>query len=119
MLERPAIDMEVVFRVQRLADQPQPSVVEAIAIAESPVIGDGKLERDNVTVEICHSSASTTDYAIEMTYGGQYELNEETLQDGSSAVLDEHFGVLGTWVASTLVKLGDLRLAFLPAEENS
>ena len=54
-----------------------------------------------------------------MTYGGQYELNEETLQDGSSAVLDEHFGVLGTWVASTLVKLGDLRLAFLPAEENS
>jgi hypothetical protein len=117
MLERPAIDMEVVFRVQRLADQPQPSVVEAIA--QSPAIGDGKLERDNVTVEICHSSASTTDYAIEMTYGGQYELNEETLQDGSSAVLDEHFGVLGTWVASTLVKLGDLRLAFLPAEENS
>jgi hypothetical protein len=34
-------------------------------------------------------------------------------------VLDEHFGALGGWVASTLVKLGDLRLSFLPAEENS
>jgi hypothetical protein len=119
MLERPAIDIEVVFRVQRLADQPQPSVVDAIAVSESPAIGDGKLERDNVTIEICHSLATTTDYAIEMTYGGQYELNEETLQDGSSAVLDEHFGALGGWVASTLVKLGDLRLTFLPADETS
>ena len=33
--------------------------------------------------------------------------------------LDQRLGVLGTWVASTLVKLGDLRLAFLPAEETS
>ena len=72
-----------------------------------------------MTVEICHSAGATTDYAIEMTYGGQYELNEETLQDGSSAVLDEHFGALGGWVASTLVKLGDVKLTFLPADDAS
>jgi len=32
-------------------------------------------------------------------------------------LLDDHFGVLGGWIASTLVKLGDLQLAFLPAED--
>jgi hypothetical protein len=29
-------------------------------------------------------------------------------------LLDEHFGALGGWIASTLVKLGDLGLDFLP-----
>ncbi len=36
---------------------------------------------------------------------------------GRSSILDDHFGVLGGWIASTLVKLGDLRLAFLPADD--
>ena len=40
---------------------------------------------------------------------------EEALADGS--ILDQRFGVLGGWVASTLVKLGDLKLQHLPAEE--
>ncbi len=44
---------------------------------------------------------------------------EETLADGSSSVLDEHFGVLGGWVAATLVRLGDLRFAFLPADDTT
>jgi hypothetical protein len=52
------------------------------------------------------------EFALEVTYEGSYELAEETLQDGASKVLDEHFGVLGTWVASTLVRLGDLGLQF-------
>ena len=51
--------------------------------------------------------------------GGLYELAEETLADGTSSLLDEHFGALGGWVASTLVRLGDLRFAFLPAEDGS
>ena len=33
--------------------------------------------------------------------------------------VDDHFGALGGWVASTLVRLGDLRFAFLPAEDGS
>jgi len=32
-------------------------------------------------------------------------------------LLDENFSSLGSWIATTLVKLGDLKLAFLPAEE--
>ena len=34
---------------------------------------------------------------------------EETLADGASTLLDEHFGALGGWISATLVRLGDLR----------
>ena len=56
-------------------------------------------------------------YALEVTYEGLYELAEQTLADGASTLLDEHFGALGGWIASTLVKLGDLKLGFLPADD--
>ncbi len=122
ILERhPVIEIEIVFRVQRLEGQPDPAIVDDIAIVNSPKIGDGHLERDNITVEICHSSNSENpvDYALEITYGGAYELAEETLSDGASRLLDDHLGALGGWVASTLVKLGDLKLGYLPAEDES
>jgi hypothetical protein len=32
-------------------------------------------------------------------------------------MLDDHFGALGGWIAGILVKLGDLKLEFLPADE--
>lgn len=117
--EHPAIEIEVVFRVQRLEGQPDPSIVDDIAVANSPKIGSGRLERDNITIEICHPSEGQypVDYALEITYEGAYELAEETLVDGTSKLLDEHFGALGGWVASTLVKLGDLHLGYLPAED--
>jgi hypothetical protein len=84
----------------------------------SPVVGNGKLERDNITIEMSHpTSSDNTDFALEITYEGEYELAEETLQDGTSAVLDDHFGALGHWVASTLINLGDLKLEFVPADE--
>ena len=118
--QQPAIEIEVVFRIQRLAEQPVPSIVDSIAAPNSPSIGAEQLERDNITIEISHPTHGerTADYALEITYEGQYELAEETLIDGASKVLDEHFGVLGAWVASTLVKLGDLKLSFVPADEN-
>ena len=117
--QQPAIEIEVVFRIQRLAVQPSPEDVSSVATVHSPRIGDEQLERDNITIEISHPSNGerTADYALEITYEGQYELAEETLIDGASKILDEHFGVLGSWVASTLVKLGDLKLAFVSAEE--
>lgn len=117
----PVIEIEIVFRVQRLEGQPDPAIVDDIATVNSPKIGDGRLERDNITVEICHSSNSENlvDFALEITYEGAYELAEETLADGASKLLDDHFGALGGWVASTLVKLGDLRLSYLPAEDES
>ena len=93
----------------------------------SPLIGDGRLERAGLTVEISHpdpaedlpadEDGSELEYAVEITYEGLYELAEETLADGTSSMLDEHFGALGGWVAATLVRLGDLQFAFLPAQE--
>ena len=119
----PAIEMEIVLRIQRLAEQPDPRAVFAALPDHSPPIGGERLERAGLTVEIGHpdpnESALQTaaEYAVEITYEGLYELGEETLADGSSTILDDHFGALGGWIAATLVKLGDLRLAFLPADD--
>ncbi len=117
----PEIEMEVVFRIQRLAQQPSPSLVDNIAVASSPEIGGARMERDNITIEICHSSDGTdvVDYALEIVYEGAYELAESTLQDGTSSLLDDHFGALGGWVAATLVKLGDLNVQYVPADEEN
>ena len=49
----------------------------------------------------------------EISYTGSYELDEKALEDGSA--LDEHFGAIGGWITSALVRLGDLPLTFLPA----
>src|SRR6187455_2155534 len=108
----PAIEMEIVLRIQRLAEQPRPEEVYATLPESSPLIGDGRLElAEDEVVELEH--------AVEITYEGLYELAEETLADGTSSLLDEHFGALGGWVASTLVRLGDLRFAFLPADDSA
>ncbi len=121
--EAPEIEMQIVFRMQRLTTQPDANLVESIAPIKSPQIGKSKLDREGITVEINHptqtdtKSADRLDYAIEVTYEGSYELAEETLQDGTSKLLDENFGSLGGWIATTLVRLGDLKLTFFPADE--
>ncbi|MEX0847542.1 MAG: hypothetical protein WD023_07160 [Ilumatobacteraceae bacterium] len=122
----PAIEMEIVFRVQRLREQPAPDIAAGVAADTSPLIGDGRLERAGTTIEITYpddaDAASSGEgvepsFALEVSYEGLYELAEQTLADGASTLLDEHFGALGGWIAATLVKLGDLKLSFLPADE--
>ncbi len=49
-----------------------------------------------------------------MSYEGVYRLAEEVLSDGS--IIDTHFASMGGWIASTLVRLGDLKLEYLPPE---
>ena len=117
--EPPVVEMEIVFRVQRLANQPEPQAVQDLLPGSSPPIGNERLERAGATVEIGYFNDAelTPEYAIEITYEGLYELAEETLADGSSKLLDEHFGALGGWIASMLVRLGDLRLEFLPSDD--
>lgn len=117
----PAIEMEIVLRVQRLRDQPTPDVIGDAAPETSPLIGDGRLERAGLTVEIAYGDEpdSTPEYALEVTYEGLYELAEQTLADGTSTLLDEHFGALGGWIATMLVRLGDLKLVFLPADDDA
>jgi hypothetical protein len=126
--EQPAIEMEIVLRVQRLAEQPDLRQVLVGLPTTSPLIGDERLERAGVTIEIGYLDETEAgeepellapEYAVEITYEGLYELAEETLADGASAVLDDHFGALGGWIASTLVKLGDLKLAFLPTDDET
>jgi hypothetical protein len=77
-------------------------------------VGDSSLERVGITMEIAHpddpdDGSPPVDHAVEVTYEGLYELAEETLADGASELLDRHFGALAGWIASTLVKLADLR----------
>lgn len=117
----PAIEMEIVLRIQRLREQPSPALVADVAPPTSPLIGDGRLERAGTTVEIAYpdDEAGDAEYALEVTYEGLYELAEHALADGTSTLLDEHFGALGGWIATMLVRLGDLKLAFLPPDDET
>jgi hypothetical protein len=113
--EGPRIEIEIVLRVQRLAQQPDPEAMLAVLPEQSPPIGHERLERTGPTVETIYGNdLSDSEFAIEVSYEGTYELDEDTLKDGS--VLDTHFGAMGGWIASTLVRLGDLKLEFLPPD---
>lgn len=116
--EPPRIEIEIVLRIQRLADQPDPQRVLAVLPRESSLIGSERLTRSGPTVEIIHGDdLGDVEWAVEVSYEGTYELDEEVLADGSK--LDEHFSSMGGWIASTLVRLGDLTFAFLAPEEQS
>jgi hypothetical protein len=106
----PAIEIEIVFRVQGMGEPMDPARVFAITPEVSPLIGDGRLERAGITAEIAYGDdqGNEPDHAVEATYEGLYELAEAALDDGASTLLDDHFGALGGWIAATLVKLADL-----------
>jgi len=112
VLERqPAIEIEIVFRVQNLLDAPKAQRFYGATEELSPLIGDGRLERAGITVEtaFAEETREIPEYAVEVTYEGLYELAEVTLADGASTLLDDNLGVLGGWIATTLVRLADLR----------
>jgi hypothetical protein len=116
--EAPLIEMEIVFRLQRLVSPVDAAKVAGVAPLGSPRLGNQQLTRESISSEtISAANASRpVDHAAEIVYVGAYELAEATLADGTNALLDEHFGSLGGWVASTLVRLGDLQLAYHPAD---
>ncbi|MCU1498973.1 MAG: hypothetical protein JWM47_2926 [Acidimicrobiales bacterium] len=115
--EPPRIEIEIVLRIQRLASQPDPQRVLAVLPRQSSQIGPERLERSGPTVEIIHGETlDDVEWAIEVSYEGTYELDEDVLADGSK--LDEHFSSMGGWIASTLVRLGDLTFEFLPPEHD-
>ena len=105
--EAPRIEIEIVFRRQQLTTFPDPAVVIGALPLDSPRIGIEALTRSGPTVESIYGSDLTdAEYAIEVSYEGGYELDEDGLSDGS--ILDQHFGSLGGWIAATLVTVGDL-----------
>jgi hypothetical protein len=115
--DAPRIEIEIVLRIQRLASVPDVKTVLAVLPESSPSIGGETLERSAPTLETgFDTDLEPRDHALEVSYEGSYELDEDTLSDGS--VLDDHFSAMGGWIASTLVRLGDLELDFLPPEED-
>ncbi len=115
--EGPRIEIEIVLRMQRLTGPPDPAAILAALPEASPPIGTEVLERSGPTLEtIFGRDLGEAEYAIEVSYEGTYELDEATLKDGS--ILDTHFAAMGGWIASTLVKLGDLPMEYLPPEDD-
>jgi hypothetical protein len=115
--EAPRIEIEIVMRVQRLRSQPDVKVILAVLPEESTSIGGETLQRSSPTLEtIFDGDLDPEEYAVEVSYEGSYDLEEEVLADGSA--LDAHFAAMGGWIASTLVRLGDLTFDYLPPEED-
>ncbi len=114
--EPPEILVEVTMRIQRLSERPDPGKVLDVLPEWSPPIGGERLERSGPTIEQVFpvNPSDPSELAIEVSYEGTIPLTEATLVDGS--VLDDQFGAIGGWVASTLVRLGDLEFAFLPPD---
>lgn len=107
--EPPRIEIEIVFRRQRLATSPDPSAVLDALPLDSPPLGRDPLTRSGPTIEsIYGSDLNDPEFAIEVGYEGSYELDEDRLEDGSS--LDDDFGALGGWIAATLMQVGDVAL---------
>ncbi len=114
--EGPRIEIEVVFRIQRLAQSPEPSVIMGGLPDGGPLIGDDELSCLGPTLETVYDQQlEIVSHAVEIGYSGSYELDEKTLEDGSA--LDEDFGAIGIWITSALIRLGDLPFTFQPAQE--
>ncbi len=111
----PEILVEVTLRIQRLATRPEPERVLAVLPVSSPAMGVAALERSGPTIEQVYGpELGAGEFAIEVSYEGTVTVDEATLADGSA--LDGQFAAMGGWVASTLVRLGDLKFDFLAPE---
>ncbi len=115
LTEAPRIEFEVVFRAQRLADPADPAQLLAALPVAGPALGRDALDGSGLTLETVYDTdLSVAGHSAEISYHGSYELDEEALADGSA--LDTHFAALGGWIASCLVRLGDLPLRHLPPD---
>jgi hypothetical protein len=109
----PELGIELVLRIQGLAGTPDVSAIAAVLAPETPRLGVEALARSAPTVEQTFDRDLTgAGWAVEFAYEGTYELTAEALDDRT--VFARDVADLGRWVASTLVRLGDLRLEFLP-----
>jgi hypothetical protein len=116
--EGPSIQIEIVVRIQRLAKEPDVAAVLAVLPEQSPSIGELPLDRSAPTLEVRYNrELDDRHFAVEVSYEGLYLLDEDSLADGSA--LDDDFASMGGWIASTLVKLGDLELDYRPPDMES
>ena len=112
--EPPELDVAVMVRVQRLAGVPDLGIIMAALPSEGPALSDEALRRSGPGIEQRYEAdlteASTT---VEVAFEGSHRLDPEALQAGTSL---DALDALGPWIASTLVRLADLALPFLPPD---
>lgn len=114
--ERPELVVEVALRLQRLASVPDPAVVLAALDGGAPEIGGEALERTGPTIEqVYEAEQAIPASAIEIAYQGTYHLDESVLEDPEK--IDAQVAGLARWIASGLVRLADLDLPCLPADD--
>jgi hypothetical protein len=111
--DSPEIGIEVVLRVQRLADRPDVDRILAVLPEESPEIGAERLERCGPVIEESYQAAECR-VAVEVGYEGTYRLPASGARVTKELVDD--LGALAAWIASALVRLGDLRFRYLPPD---
>ena len=101
--EAPVIEMEIVFRVQRLASPPDTAQIAGVAPLTSPRLGSQQLSRESISSEAISATDTTRplDHAAEIVYLGAYELAEATLADGTAA---DAAGALAAAAGSVLGK---------------
>ena len=117
MSEWPKIAIDIIFRLQRLSATTDPAIVMSALPEGGPTVGDVFLEGTGPTLETVYEPDLTvSSHAVEVCYHGSFELDESTLADGSA--LDADFARIGGWIATALVRLGDLSLDFLPPDES-
>ncbi len=115
--ELPEVVVEVALRIQRLAERPAAGTVLAVLPGASPPIGDEALERSSTTIEEAHGEPGqpgAVRWAVEATYEGSIGLDEGILADPTT--LEPIVEALVGWISSTLVRLADLPLSFLPPD---
>lgn len=115
--ERPELIVEVTLRLQRLASLPDPAVVLAALGDSVPEIAGEPLERAGPTIEQVFDDDEAPAAAIEIVYQGAYRLDEAALENPSK--IEGQVGGLARWIASGLVRLADLDLPVLPADNPS
>jgi hypothetical protein len=111
--EPPELGIEIVMRVQQLAAAPDLETMRLVLEPDGPDLGRERLALAPPTVEQGFDEDSdVVRWAVEFAYDGTCELTEQLLSDPGQ--LGAVLAPIGPWVASLLVRLGDLRLAFLP-----
>ena len=117
--DSPRIQVGIVLRVQHLASLPDLRKLLDALPSESPKIGGEPLVRSSPAVHTVYGIdiADDPELAVEVSYEGEYELDEAVLADGST--LDDHFSAMGGWISATLVRVGDLEFDFLPPGDDS
>jgi hypothetical protein len=116
-VEPPELIVEVAFRLQRLSEAPDMARALGALDEEGPALGRDRLERTAPTLEQVFEPSGATVSSLEVAYQGSLRLEDSVLEDPSG--LDEQIADLARWASSALVRLNDLKLQFLPPEEDN